>query len=173
MTRHMGGESQREAGPQPPSQTQGYGLVALCALARFHQVAADPQTLGHQLGLSANQGVKPADLLLAARHLGLKAKWVQLTPERLRLAPLPALAWLGGEAGHAVLLAQSDGLKVLVQDFEVPLEAGATPSRPQVMDMAALQQQGWSGQLMLVSSRASLMGALAKFDFTWFIPALV
>jgi multidrug resistance efflux pump len=30
-------------------------LAALCAIARFHQVAADPATLAHQLGLSANQ----------------------------------------------------------------------------------------------------------------------
>jgi subfamily B ATP-binding cassette protein HlyB/CyaB len=31
----------------------------------------------------------------------------------------------------------------------------------------------WSGELILFTSRASLAGELAKFDFTWFIPAVV
>ena len=109
------------------------GLPALCALARFHQVAADPQTLAHQLGLSAHQAGKPADVLLGAKHLGLKAKWVRVTADRLAHAPLPALAWLGDEAsGHAVVLAQSDGHKVLVQDFEADSMPDAEASRPQV-----------------------------------------
>ena len=150
------------------------GLPALCALARFHQVAADPQTLAHQLGLSAHQAGKPADVLLAARHLGLKAKWVRVSADRLMHTPLPALAWLGDEAtGHAVVLAQSDGHKVLVQDFEAASTPGTEASRPQVLELAAFEQLGWAGLLMLVTSRASLMGALAKFDFSWFIPALV
>ena len=34
-------------------------------------------------------------------------------------------------------------------------------------------QLAWSGQLILVTSRASLAGELAKFDFSWFIPSLV
>ncbi|MFY7905727.1 MAG: cysteine peptidase family C39 domain-containing protein, partial [Burkholderiaceae bacterium] len=165
----------REVAAEPLPTTPRTGLPALCALARFHQVAADPQTLAHQLGLSAHQAGKPADLLLAAKHLGLKAKWVRVSADRLAHTPLPALAWLGDEAsGHAVVLAQSDGHKVLVQDFEASAAAvSGAASRPQVLEVAALQQQGWSGQLMLVTSRASLTGELAKFDFSWFIPALV
>ena len=31
----------------------------------------------------------------------------------------------------------------------------------------------WTGELILITSRASLAGELAKFDFSWFIPALV
>ena len=31
----------------------------------------------------------------------------------------------------------------------------------------------WNGELILFTSRASLAGELAKFDFTWFIPAVV
>jgi subfamily B ATP-binding cassette protein HlyB/CyaB len=54
-------------------------LAALCAIARFHQVAADPATLAHQLGLSPNQPLSAADLVHAARHLGLKAKLSRTT----------------------------------------------------------------------------------------------
>lgn len=39
-------------------------LAALCAIARFHQVAADPATLAHQLGLSPTQILNAADLEL-------------------------------------------------------------------------------------------------------------
>src|SRR5688572_2175754 len=31
----------------------------------------------------------------------------------------------------------------------------------------------WSSDLILFTSRASLVGCLAKFDVTWFIPAVV
>lgn len=172
----MSADPVREVAAEPlPTPT---GLSALCALARFHQVAADPQTLAHQLSLSAHQALTPADFLLAVQHLGLKGKWVSV--QRLAHTPLPALAWLDGAdgggpkgAGRVLVMAQTDGQKVLVQDFEAAEDGGAKVSRPQVMSVAALQQLGWSGQLMLISSRASLMGVLARFDFSWFIPALV
>lgn len=101
-----------------------------------------------------------------------------VSAERLVHTPLPALAWLAGPDGsHAVVMAQTDGKQVLMQDFEPgPDTDGKTTaarSRPQVMSLQALQQIGWSGQLLLVTSRASVMGALARFDFSWFIPALV
>ncbi len=159
--------------PAPPLPIRT-GLPALCALARFHQIAADPQTLAHQLGWSSDQALRPDDLLLAAKHLGLRAKWVGTTAQRLAQAPLPALAWVGNDAeGHPVVLAQCDGQRVLVQDFEALPGADGEASRPRVMDLADWQQQGWAGRLMLVTSRASLVGALARFDFSWFIPSLV
>lgn len=67
-------------------------LAALCTVARFHQVAADPATLAHQLGLSASGPLTTSDLLRAALHLGLKAKLSKTTADRLALTPLPALA---------------------------------------------------------------------------------
>jgi subfamily B ATP-binding cassette protein HlyB/CyaB len=156
------------------------GLPALCALARFHQTAADPQTMAHQLGWTSRQTIAQADLLLAAKHLGFKAKWVKVSRERLVHTPLPALAWMGDEAtGHAVVLAQSSGANVLVQDFEAelgpvgPHDSAPSHSRPQVLQLVEFEQRGWTGLVMLITSRASLMGALAKFDFSWFIPALV
>ena len=150
------------------------GLPALCALARFHQIAADPATVAHQLGYSSIQACHRQDLLLAARHVGLKAKWSTVKATRLPNTPLPALAWIeGASGGHVVIVAQSDGTKVLIQDVEaVPQHTGAG-SRPQIIAVEELQGMGWSGELLLVSSRASLAGALAKFDFSWFIPALV
>lgn len=152
----------------PTDSTPGHSqLAALCAIARFHQVAADPASLAHQLGLPDHASVDTADLLRAAQHLGLKARLVRTKPERLALTPLPALALMRseGDALRTVLLAQSDGQRVLLQD---PSQAG----RPTIEPVEVFASQ-WTGQLILISSRASLAGELAKFDFSWFIPALV
>ena len=151
---------------EPTRPTDG-GLLALCAIARFHQVAADPAALAHQLGLAASKPATVADLLAAAHSLGLKAKHTTTTSDRLSLTPLPAMAVLGAAAAGSriVILAQCDGQRVLVQDPSV-----GGPPAIQPLDAFAAQ---WTGELVLIASRASLAGQLARFDFSWFIPSLV
>jgi subfamily B ATP-binding cassette protein HlyB/CyaB len=139
-------------------------MHALCLIARLHHVPADAATLLHQLGKSASDEVKPEDLLLAAKHLGLKAKRSSTTVDRLNLAALPALARMND--GRWVVLAQCDGQRVLFQDV------AAETSRPTIEPLPVFDAQ-FSGELLLVASRASLAGELAKFDFSWFIPSLV
>ena len=157
------------AHPSNPGDTLA-PLSALCTVARFHQIAADPATLAHQLGLSTSDTLTPNDILRAAQHLGLKAKRSTTTVERLGLTPLPALALMrapdGSDDGslRLVILAQSDGQRVLLSDGA----KGRTTIEP--IEVFA---QHWTGELILLTSRATLAGALAKFDFSWFIPALV
>ena len=150
--------------PAAPTTNLG-ALTSLCTIARLHQIAADPATLAHQLGLAPADSLSTDDLLRAAKHLGLKAKLSRSTPERLALTPLPALALMRSEddAVRVVIIAQCDGKRVLFQSDQ------PGPSIEPV-DVFA---QHWSGQLILISSRASLAGELAKFDFSWFIPAMV
>ena len=139
-------------------------LEALCLIARLHHIAADPAALRHQLGKATSDTVDADDLLLAARHLGLKAKRSRTPGERLHLSALPALALM--RDGRVIVLAQCDGQRVLTQDPSAPA------SRPMIEPIAAFNE-AWSGELILVASRASLAGELAKFDFSWFIPSLV
>jgi len=143
-------------------------LVALCTVARFHQIAADASLLSHQLGLTPSEPIDTATLLRAAKHLGLKAKSSRTTPDRLSLTPLPALAVLRGEDGaeRFVILAQCDAQRVLLQD------PAAETARP-VIEPLDVFAAHWTGELILITSRASLAGELAKFDFSWFIPSLV
>jgi hypothetical protein len=143
-------------------------LQALCAIARFHQIAADPAALAHQLGLQPSDAVTTADLLRAAKHLGLKAKLTSTTASRLPLTPLPALAFMqhGEGAARVMILAQCDGQRVLLQD------PSAAVARPVIESIEAFTAQ-WTGELILIASRASLAGELAKFDFSWFVPAIV
>lgn len=146
---------------------------ALCLLARLHHIAADPDNLVHELGLAPSDPAGDSELLRAAKHLGLKAKFSNTTPDRLNLTPLPAIALLRCDDGQDrwVLLAQCDGQRVLFQDPSQP-DGGRPTIEP--LDVFA---QRWAptgkGRLLLATSRASLAGDLAKFDFTWFIPSLV
>ena len=71
-------------------------------------------------------------------------------------------------AMRLVILAQSDGQRVLIQDPSGAIQGG----RPVIEPLATFVEH-WSGELILVTSRATLAGALAKFDFSWFIPSIV
>jgi len=146
-------------------------LSSLCAIARFHQIAADPATLAHQLGISPNDQLTTDDLLRAAKHLGLKAKLSETKAERLALAPLPSLAIMRNEQDvlNVVILAKCDGQRVLYQD----LSSNAVNQNAPVIEAMETFAQRWTGELLLITSRASQVGALAKFDFSWFIPSLV
>jgi subfamily B ATP-binding cassette protein HlyB/CyaB len=166
VTASTGGDA---SASMPPASRAG-APQALCAIARLHQIAADPATLAHQLGWSANEALQIDDLLLAAKHLGLKAKRSRTTADRLALTPLPALAVMrtDDDSLRVVIVAQCDGQRVLLQDPA----AGPGGSRPTIEPLDVFASQ-WSGELILITSRASMAGDLAKFDFSWFIPSLV
>jgi hemolysin D len=149
-------ESAEDRRPAPDT-----GLLGLAMLARYHGLAADPDQLAHQHKAPGEPfGVE--QILLAAKGLGLKARRVDTDAARLDRTPLPALA--SGSDGRFFILARVDGEQALIQ---VPGEA-----RPQQIPLADLASR-WTGELILFASRASLAGELAKFDFTWFIPAVV
>jgi subfamily B ATP-binding cassette protein HlyB/CyaB len=135
------------------------GLACLVMLARFHGLAADPDQISHEHG---NAAFQVPDILLAGKQLGLRVTSVRVEASRLAHTPLPAIAV--GSEGKFFVIARADDEKVLIHD---PAE-----SRPQVISRSELEAR-WSGDLLLFASRASIAGELAKFDFTWFIPAVV
>jgi subfamily B ATP-binding cassette protein HlyB/CyaB len=137
------------------------GLACLVMLARFHGVAADPAQLQHEY-CATSQHFELGQILLAAKKLGLKARQVKSSIERLPLVPLPAMAL--DVDGNYFVIAQVDGERVLIHDPRA--------ERPQVVSQQELQAR-WLGKLVLFASRASLAGQLARFDFSWFIPAMV
>jgi len=141
-------------------------LDALCTLARLHHQPADPGALRHQLGKGPSEALSDQDLLQAARQLGLNAKLSPSYPERLAHAPLPALARMN--SGQWVVLAQCNAQRVLVM-APGGNDASARPTIRPLAEFAA----DWSGLLLLATSRASLAGALARFDFSWFVPSIV
>ena len=153
--------------PVPPTATlaKDTGLACLVMLARFHGVAADPDQIVHEFAVGDQHLPMPA-ILLAARKLGLMVRAAKPAAGRLVKTALPAMAV--GKNQRYFIVARVEGTsadgKVLIHD---PLQ-----ERPEVLSYAAFEER-WSGELVLFASRASLVGALARFDFTWFIPAIV
>ena len=137
------------------------GLICLLILARLYDLPADGSQLRHQFAQSG-QPLSDTELLRAAKHLGLKAGATKTTWERLSGTPLPAMA--KRTDGRYVVLAKIEAEKVLVQD---PVEA-----RPLVLSREQFEST-WTGDLLLFTKRANLRLQDLKFDFTWFIPAIV
>lgn len=130
-------------------------------LARFHGVAADAAQLAHEFkGDGSPFGSN--EILLAAKKLELKAKRVKADLGRLKTTPLPAMAI--DVDGQFFILARVEEDQVLVHDPRI--------ERPQLIGRDELTAR-WTGELILFTSRAALAGELARFDFSWFIPALV
>lgn len=103
-----------------------------------------------------------SEILRAAKKLELKARTATITLTDLEKTPLPAIARL--KDGHYLVVARLDQARVLVHD---PREG-----RPTMLTREVFDEQ-WSGQLILFTKRANLRPEDRKFDFTWFIPAIV
>jgi subfamily B ATP-binding cassette protein HlyB/CyaB len=137
------------------------GLTALALIARMHGIATDEAQMRHRSGLGEIR-FSERELLRAAIALGLKARIVAIDPQRLSQMTLPALLFDSNER-HFVLAKLSEE-RALIQDGDC--------SAPQIMTLTQLNGRS-NGHALLVASRASLVGELARFDFSWFIPAVV
>jgi len=137
------------------------GIAALVTIARFHSIAADAAQMRHEAATETGQ-LTDKQLILAARRLGLKTRNVPLRPEKLTTTPLPAL--ILDRNGQHFILAKTDGKTALVLDSGV-----ASPAIKPLEEVVGRS----NGHMLLFASRASLAGELARFDFSWFIPAIV
>ncbi|MFM5618045.1 type I secretion system permease/ATPase [Aeromonas veronii] len=144
-----------------PKSAPDYGLLGLTLLAHFHGVAADSEQIKHQHGCEGKP-LSDVELLLAARGMGLKAKIVSQPVKRLSLTPLPAMALR--QDGEHIIIARYDSDKVLVHDL--------CQQKPRVISLNEFENF-YEGKLLLIASRASVDNILARFDFTWFVPAVV
>ncbi len=130
-------------------------------MARLFGIPADAQQLRHEF-VQDGRLFGETELLRAAKRLGLKAEVVTSRWDRLSVIALPAIAQQ--KDGRYVIIARADNEKVLVQDPQEP--------RPLILPREVFEQ-AWSGRLVLFAKRAQLRPEDRKFDFTWFIPAIV
>ena len=144
-----------------PATCSDSGVVCLVMLARMHEVAANAEQLVHEFG-SSSGNLDDTDLVRAARWLGLKARQLTSTPERVLDMPVPALARL--KDGIYVILAGARDKRMLIRRHDSP--ASETWSR------AEFEAQ-WSGSVVLLSRRAGLIAAPDQFDFSWFLPVIL
>ena len=137
------------------------GLACLVIIARLHGIAVDPAQILHEFG----EPGRPFDgelIRQASSKLGLKTKLVKAELARASYVALPALVI--DPSGAMYVMARVNDKQILIQD---PRHDG-----PQLLTHEEVAAR-WSGQVMLFTSRASIAGELSKFDFSWFIPAIV
>lgn len=144
--------------PPPEIDT---GLACLVMMARLHNVAASPEQIKHEYAVDGKP-LGRAEILLAARKLKLKAKMMKTKYDRLVQTPLPAIAC--DKDGSFFIMGKVDKDKVLIQD--------PRQQRPIILTELELFER-WTGELILMRSQASIASELTRFDFTWFIPAIV
>jgi subfamily B ATP-binding cassette protein HlyB/CyaB len=145
--------------PSPPSIDTG--LACLTLIARFHALSADEGQLRHQFGESGKD-FTATDILRAARSVGLKARAVSSDWSRLGQTQLPAIAL--SSDGRYVILAQVAEGKVLIHDPDI--------QRPTELSRDDFEKS-WTRKLILVTRRAGFASEIRKFDFSWFIPAIL
>jgi len=142
-------------------EDQDLGLGGLVLIAQFHGIAADTEQLRHEFG-SGSEPLDDLSLLRAAKKLGLKARLVEVDSERLDRISLPALAWQ--QDGRHFVVAKTSADQVLIHDLQ--------RRRPAVLSKEQFKGL-YGGRMLLATSRATVLGGLSKFDFRWFVPAVV
>ncbi|MBL8471138.1 MAG: type I secretion system permease/ATPase [Rhodocyclaceae bacterium] len=157
-----------------PELTDDPGLIAFTLLARLHGKPVEAAELRHKLAL--NGPLQVEHILQAGKLLGLRAAQGKLDLQRCAegLSPLPCLVEMidprirsnqeGGVGTVFALLAAVQGERVLLHD--------TASGRPCTLPVARLLEAA-TGRVVFVTSRQTLARELARFDFTWFIPAIV
>lgn len=149
------------------AEVSALALAPPCGIERLHQRAANPVNPAHQPGLIPSAEVSLEDLR-AVKHFGLKAQLSSSASGRPALILTSALARIARANGflHTVILAQTRGQRVPLQDPGSPV--GLPIIEP--LEVSAGQR---TGELILLTSRPSLVGELAKFDLSRLVPSLV
>ncbi len=137
------------------------GFCALALVAGFHGLPADPAQLRQRFAPDAAPP-DTADLLRAARFLGLRAKAASSAWARLGVTPLPAIAERR-DGDFLVIAGIRDEAALVWQPGQ------AQPRRMERKDFMAL----WGGRLILLTRRAGVASRDRRFGFSWFVPALV
>ena len=138
------------------------GLRALCGVAAYYRIGADPVQLARELALGARQADE-GDLIRAAGLIGLKARLVaQVTAKRLMDLPTPAIVRVNGALmvfggrNPSGLCRIVDPISHAVQ--EVTLE-----------DLA----RDIGGQALLIARRIGGAGVDPRqFGMRWFLPTI-
>jgi subfamily B ATP-binding cassette protein HlyB/CyaB len=148
------------------------GLHSIVAIARFHQLPAEPEQLAHQFAEPGKPFADP-QLLLAARALTLRAKRVALSLAQIKNDTLPAIAKTRDGAYFILARAgKSAGVDMPGQPRTFLIH-DLRQSAPRSVSQEEFESL-WSGELILLTRRQGWGDSLQqKFDISWFIPSLV
>lgn len=139
------------------------GLRALCGIAAFYRIAADPIRLQHDLALKGRAS-EAIDIQRAAGIIGLKARVVERVKEhRLRSMPVPAIVKTRG-GSFQVLGGLNPSGKYRLVDPITRVDREIAPSD-------ILAEIG--SRVILVGRRIGGEGSDPReFGFKWFVPSI-
>ncbi len=139
-------------------RTVDTGLGCLVMLLRFHGIGANSEQIRHQIG---THQIGTTEIVRYAKQVGLRSRAYTTTWPRLAKTPFPVIGGL--RDGGFILLGKADDTQVLVQRAGSP--------RPTMVSRAEFEQI-WNGQLISMTTRASLTNLARRFDITWFLGAI-
>ncbi len=143
------------------SEESDTGLLCLLIIARYYDLPAEGSQLRHQFAQSGHK-LSDAELLRAAKRLGLKAGLIRSEWSKLYETAFPAMAKLVD--GGYLVVGKVEEEKVLVQN---PAEGYSLVLSRDRFEMI------WTGELILLSKRAQARLHDLTFDMTWVIPGIV
>ncbi|MGX7872783.1 type I secretion system permease/ATPase [Mesorhizobium sp. ORM6] len=148
------------AAPQEPLDS---GLRALCGIAAFYRIAADPRHLANQLALTG-RFANERDLIRAAANVGLKARVVaKLTPKRIETLPVPAIVRVA-DGSFQVFGGRNPSGRFRLVDPITRIDRELTID-------ALLHEIG--GQIVLIGRRLRGEGSDPRsFGLGWFLPSI-
>ncbi|RYC32647.1 type I secretion system permease/ATPase [Lichenibacterium minor] len=155
--------TQAAAAPMTPAPRPDAGLRALCGIAAYYRIAADPTHLQRELALVGREaGI--TDLMRASGIVGLKARRVTRTTEKQLVAtPTPAIAKLR-DGGFVVFGGRLPDGRFRLVDPVTSIDRAVSAEE----FFAALEPQ-----LLLVGRKVGGAGYDPKsFGFRWFLPSI-
>lgn len=137
-------------------------LSSLAIFAQLHNIALNIEQLKHKFAIQGT--ATKTQLLLMAKEIGFKAKSLKKEKKRLPFLHLPVLVWRDDGKHFILAKVDTENKRYLIHDLEL--------NQPIILSDDEFTEQ-YSGEIVQFTSRASILGQLAKFDFTWFIPAVI
>ncbi len=139
------------------------GLACLAMLAALLKKDAGYDGLRHRHG-APERAADEVELVRYAREVGFKASAIGSSWKRLPRTPLPCMART--RDGGWLAVGQYDPTKDIVAVQDPRVKGAEYLSREQF-------EERCDGLLILVATRAQLAAMGARFDLSWFIPAVV
>lgn len=138
------------------------GLIALCGIASYYRIPADPKGLARELAL--DQAAGSFDILRAAKRTGLRARVVyEPTERRLAAAPVPAILKMR-DAGFVLFAGrtQSGTYRIVDPVTRIDRELTLADLHAAIDPILILVQRQWAGSG--IDPKA--------FGFKWFLPSI-
>lgn len=134
------------------------GLACLCFVAASHRIKIHPRNLAQELRLG-KRSTSQRDVLLAAKHVGLRATMQQFKWKRLAKARLPAILELRDQRYLVLVRLHED--KAIVFDPE-------QPQSPVTLDRKMMEARA-PEKVIELRPRLQPSGASQRFGLAWFM----